>query len=106
MVLVHSFHELPRQRSTNKAHPPPVVDSSAVRSKLHSITCRHQTLFPTFSHSLGNQTMKVTMAKSADKPAPDLHIRGTHRLRDAETNEIVLVPTPSEDPADPLRWSV
>jgi hypothetical protein len=29
---------------------------------------------------------------------------GHLRLRDAETNEIILVPTPSSDPKDPLNW--
>ncbi|KXH50541.1 hypothetical protein CSAL01_07989 [Colletotrichum salicis] len=30
---------------------------------------------------------------------------GTVQLRDNETNEIILVPTPSNDPKDPLNWS-
>jgi hypothetical protein len=29
---------------------------------------------------------------------------GHLRLRHAETNEIILVPTPSSDPRDPLNW--
>jgi hypothetical protein len=29
---------------------------------------------------------------------------GHLRLRDAETNEVILVPTPSLDPKDPLNW--
>lgn len=29
---------------------------------------------------------------------------GHLRLRDAETNEIILIPTPSSDPKDPLNW--
>ncbi|KAJ5912133.1 uncharacterized protein N7473_001436 [Penicillium subrubescens] len=29
---------------------------------------------------------------------------GRLRLRDAETNEVILVPTPSLDPKDPLNW--
>lgn len=31
---------------------------------------------------------------------------GHVQLRDHETNEIILVPTPSNDPNDPLNWSV
>lgn len=31
---------------------------------------------------------------------------GTVRLRHAETKEIILIPTPSRDPNDPLNWSV
>lgn len=29
---------------------------------------------------------------------------GHLRLRDLETNEIILIPTPSQDPNDPLNW--
>lgn len=29
---------------------------------------------------------------------------GNVRLRHHETNEIILVPTPSSDPNDPLNW--
>jgi hypothetical protein len=29
---------------------------------------------------------------------------GHLRLRDEETNEVILVPTPSDDPKDPLNW--
>lgn len=29
---------------------------------------------------------------------------GTVQLRHNETNEIILVPTPSNDPSDPLNW--
>jgi len=29
---------------------------------------------------------------------------GNVRLRHQETNEIILIPTPSNDPNDPLNW--
>lgn len=29
---------------------------------------------------------------------------GNVRLRHHETNEIILVPTPTDDPGDPLSW--
>jgi hypothetical protein len=29
---------------------------------------------------------------------------GNVRLRDHATNEIILIPTPSSDPNDPLNW--
>lgn len=29
---------------------------------------------------------------------------GHLRLRDEDTNEVILVPTPSNDPKDPLNW--
>lgn len=31
---------------------------------------------------------------------------GNVRLRHQETNEIILIPTPSNDPNDPLNWYV
>lgn len=31
---------------------------------------------------------------------------GNLRLRDSETNNVILVPTPSSDPKDPLNWHV
>jgi hypothetical protein len=49
----------------------------------------------------------------ASDPTPDQHYvkhvstietLGHLRLRDAETNQIILVPTPSADPNDPLNW--
>ena len=29
---------------------------------------------------------------------------GDLRLRNVETNEIILIPTPTNDPNDPLNW--
>lgn len=46
------------------------------------------------------------MAELLHETTTNEHVRGTHRLRHAETNDIILVPTPSDDPADPLRWFV
>lgn len=40
------------------------------------------------------ETIKTSNAKTL----------GHLRLRHAETNEIILVPTPSSDPKDPLNW--
>lgn len=41
---------------------------------------------------------------------PDEIQRGNNlghlRLRHIETNEIILIPTPSQDPRDPLTWYV
>lgn len=34
------------------------------------------------------------------------HSLGDLRLRDRETNELLLIPTPSGDPNDPLNWPV
>jgi len=46
--------------------------------------------------------------KTADKDALRHHVGtlGHLRLRHAETNEIILVPQPSNDPGDPLNWYV
>lgn len=42
---------------------------------------------------------------SYEKPLKRLVTLGSVRHRHAETNEIILVPTPSADPNDPLNWS-
>lgn len=41
-----------------------------------------------------------------DEKIGNAHVKtlGHLRLRDAETNEVILVPTPSSDPKDPLNW--
>lgn len=41
-----------------------------------------------------------------DEKSGNAHVKtlGHLRLRDAETNEVILVPTPSSDPKDPLNW--
>lgn len=31
---------------------------------------------------------------------------GTHRLRDVDSKRVILIPTPSSDPNDPLNWYV
>lgn len=41
--------------------------------------------------------------KEAVKPTNTL---GTVRLHDQETKQIILIPTPSNDPNDPLNWYV
>ncbi|KAI1844279.1 hypothetical protein JX265_007882 [Neoarthrinium moseri] len=51
----------------------------------------------------------VTPTKSLGQdPVVDekrMNALGTVRLRHHETNEIILIPTPSNDPNDPLNWS-
>ena len=45
--------------------------------------------------------------KTTERDAPDagkLGTLGSLRLRHHQTNEIILVPTPSNDPNDPLNW--
>lgn len=37
-------------------------------------------------------------------PVKRLHTLGSVRHRDAHTNEIILIPAPSDDPNDPLNW--
>lgn len=40
----------------------------------------------------------------SQKHVADIETLGHLRLRDAETNRIILIPTPSSDPNDPLNW--
>lgn len=40
----------------------------------------------------------------SEKKTPHVKTLGHLRLRDSETNEVILVPTPSSDPKDPLNW--
>ncbi len=44
---------------------------------------------------------------ASDAPSEKVAMKGklgNVQLRDQETNEIILVPTPSDDPNDPLNW--
>jgi hypothetical protein len=41
---------------------------------------------------------------SYEKPLKRLVTLGSVRHRHEQTNEIILVPTPSADPNDPLNW--
>ena len=40
------------------------------------------------------------------EPLRKIHTLGSVRHRHEHTNEIILIPTPSQDPNDPLNWSV
>ncbi|KAJ4519158.1 hypothetical protein HRR83_003531 [Exophiala dermatitidis] len=56
--------------------------------------------------------MSTTMRKSEepngveanDEDMPQVETLGTVRLRHVTTNELLLVPKPSDDPDDPLNW--
>jgi hypothetical protein len=52
------------------------------------------------------QVRERRSAGLANEKTGDAHVKtlGHLRLRDAETNEVILVPTPSSDPKDPLNW--
>lgn len=39
-----------------------------------------------------------------DNDMPQVETLGTVRLRHETTNELLLVPKPSDDPDDPLNW--
>lgn len=63
---------------------------------------RHFGLF-----SLGSRKLLDSMDSTGDmsnKPKKQASTLGHVRLRDSATNEIILVPTPSSDPKDPLNW--
>lgn len=44
--------------------------------------------------------------KTKNRGSADAHklTLGSLRLRHHETNELILIPTPSNDPNDPLNW--
>lgn len=42
--------------------------------------------------------------KFEEQENAQLKTLGHLRLRDEDTNEVILVPTPSNDPKDPLNW--
>jgi hypothetical protein len=46
------------------------------------------------------------MAERDPEEIAQMNTLGTVRLRHIETNDIILIPTPSSDPNDPLNWSV
>lgn len=43
-------------------------------------------------------------AKIHEQEDAQVKTLGRLRLRDEDTNEVILVPTPSNDPKDPLNW--
>lgn len=47
-----------------------------------------------------------TVQKIMDEDNHPHRSLGHVRLRHYETNEVILVPTPSDDPNDPLRWYI
>lgn len=52
-------------------------------------------------------TVEQVQSVEATKPpieAHQKHTLGHVRLRDEHTDEIILIPAPSSDPNDPLRW--
>jgi hypothetical protein len=49
--------------------------------------------------------VKTTSSQNyIQKHVSDIETLGHLRLRDAETNRVILVPTPSSHPNDPLNW--
>jgi len=51
-----------------------------------------------------NATPVATVPPSDEKHKSNIETLGHLRLRDQETNEIILIPRPSSDPNDPLNW--
>lgn len=56
----------------------------------------------TTAADLANET--IDSHNFNQKHVTDIETLGHLRLRDAETNKIILIPTPSSDPNDPLNW--
>lgn len=64
---------------------------------------------PSTESQLGRGMIINTMTKiekMSDNKVEKVNTLGSVRLRDAHTNEIILVPSPSNDPNDPLNWYV
>lgn len=53
-----------------------------------------------------NTTVELGEPVKAVETSNAVHTLGHVRLRDVTTNEIILIPTPSDDPHDPLNWWV
>lgn len=50
------------------------------------------------------QAKERSGANFNEKESAQVKTLGHLRLRDEDTNEVILVPTPSDDPKDPLNW--
>lgn len=57
---------------------------------------------------MADNTTTVELGGSVEpvKTSNAVHTLGHVRLRNVTTNEIILIPTPSDDPRDPLNWYV
>lgn len=62
----------------------------------------------TTTTSISGDGLGGRVDKVSDDPVQPTEITtlGHIRLRDEETNQIILIPSPSDDPKDPLRWYV
>jgi hypothetical protein len=49
--------------------------------------------------------MKATVARDAEE-ITKVQTLGSVRLRHHETNQVILIPTPTNDPNDPLNWYI
>lgn len=56
--------------------------------------------------ALASESPNTERVDSYEKPVKRTVTLGTVQSRHAHTNEIILVPTPSNDPNDPLNWCV
>lgn len=48
--------------------------------------------------------MTATTVERTSEEVTQTNTLGHLRLRNQQTNEIILIPTPSNDPNDPLNW--
>jgi hypothetical protein len=58
--------------------------------------------FPTSDLKL--EPTKTDTEELETQPAKRLHTLGSVRHRHEHTGQIILIPTPSKDPNDPLNW--
>lgn len=49
-------------------------------------------------------TLESIPSHSKPEAIEHIHTLGSVQLRNVQTKEIILVPQPSNDPNDPLRW--
>ncbi|KFY74088.1 hypothetical protein V499_05870 [Pseudogymnoascus sp. VKM F-103] len=54
---------------------------------------------------MSGTTEPIRTNDGAKEPLTKIQTLGSVRQRDEHTNEIILIPTPSRDPNDPLNWS-
>jgi hypothetical protein len=48
--------------------------------------------------------MDIQKTESLQQIDTRTNVLGSLRLRHEETNEIILIPAPTDDPNDPLNW--
>jgi len=69
----------------------------------HASTKALQSFLPIEQEVASAAMTKYTTDRDAEEVQHGTNL-GHVRLRHVETNDIILIPTPSNDPKDPLNW--